>query len=336
MKLRGDGQPRRARGGGHRHRRRRRTKCRACSSASIASKGAQGRTHEGSGIGLALVQELVKLHGGSIEARANSGAAPRFQVRIPFGTRALPAGQLRQGIATGATATNSQAYVQEALRWLPDAGPRTPTACAGSAEAAGRVEDLRFASTFGARIVLADDNADMRSYVRELLGRCTTSKPWPTAWRRSKRCAASRPDLVISDVMMPKLDGLGLLQALRADRRLRDVPVILLSARAGEEARIEGLNAGADDYMVKPFTARELLARVGALLELTRRTARAARSGGAASSKKPRARRTNSSPCWRTNCAIRWRRSAMPARSCRATCRPTSRCAPRCTPSNAR
>ena len=78
------------------------------------------------------------------------------------------------------------------------------------------------------------------------------------------------PDLILSDVMMPRLDGFGLLRALRADPRTAGVPVILLSARAGEESRVEGMEAGADDYLVKPFSAREFLARVGALLQITR------------------------------------------------------------------
>ena len=78
------------------------------------------------------------------------------------------------------------------------------------------------------------------------------------------------PDLILSDVMMPRMDGFGLLAGIRADRDLRDLPVVLLSARAGEEARVEGLDAGADDYLVKPFSARELLARVRSNLELAR------------------------------------------------------------------
>ncbi len=233
-------------------------------------EGAQGRTHEGSGIGLALVQELVKLHGGSIEAHSEPGRGSTFLVRIPYGFAHLPVGQLRGGSATGASATNSQAFVQEALRWLPEARAGETITMRGLSEAAGRLSDMRFASTFGARILLADDNADMRGYVRELLDPLYEIEAVSNGEAALAAVRARRPDLVISDVMMPQLDGLGLLQALRADATVRDVPLILLSARAGEEARIQGLNAGADDYLVKPFTARELLARVGALLELTR------------------------------------------------------------------
>jgi len=230
-------------------------------------EGAQARTHEGSGIGLALVQELVRLHCGSIEAESQPGHGTTFRVRIPFGDAHLPAEQRRARLAAGSTAISSQVFVEEALRWLPDAdaAARSPH---GISEPLGRAEDLRFASTFGQRIVIADDNADMRSYVSDWLGRLYDIEAVGDGQLALAAARRELPALIISDVMMPNLDGLGLMQALRADRNLREVPVILLSARAGEEARIEGLSTGADDYIIKPFTGRELLARVGALLEL--------------------------------------------------------------------
>ena len=120
------------------------------------------------------------------------------------------------------------------------------------------------------RILWADDNADMRDYVRRLLATQYDVEAVPDGEAALAAARAHLPDLVLSDVMMPRLDGFGLLAALRADPRTSTTPVILLSARAGEESRVEGLQAGADDYLIKPFSARELLARVGAHVEMNR------------------------------------------------------------------
>jgi signal transduction histidine kinase len=221
-----------------------------------------GRTHEGSGIGLALVQELVRLHGGSITVASRLGAGTSFRVEIPFGSAHLPAEKVRAPRALSA-ATGANAYVQEALRW--DGNPESPAIVGGEVST-----DKRFEATFGARVLLADDNADMRSYLSGLL---TPNYSVDAVGDGAQALAAARrhrPDVILSDVMMPHLDGFGLLKAVRADTALRDVPVILVSARAGEEARIEGLDAGADDYLVKPFSARELAARLGSILERTR------------------------------------------------------------------
>ncbi len=138
------------------------------------------------------------------------------------------------------------------------------------ADSSASVLDRRFAATFGSRIVVADDNADMRAYLRELLAPHYSVVAVVDGAAALETIRTERVDLLLSDIMMPRLDGFGLLKALRQDENLRETPVILLSARAGEESRIEGLEAGADDYLVKPFSARELLARVGALLELTK------------------------------------------------------------------
>jgi signal transduction histidine kinase len=224
-------------------------------------EGSEARTHEGSGIGLALVQELVRLHGGSITVSSVVGQGTTFRVRIPLGTAHVPREQ-RGAPPLPSTGIASQTYVQEALRWLPDEPKTSP-----SADPSVRRPDHRFASTYHSRILLADDNADMRAYVRDLLGAHYDVELVIDGERALEAARRSRPDLILSDVMMPRLDGFGLLQALRADPSLQDIPVILLSARAGEESRIEGLGAGADDYIVKPFHAREFLARIGALLE---------------------------------------------------------------------
>jgi len=239
-------------------------------------QGARRRTHEGTGIGLALVQELVRHHGGQITASSREGVGTTFTVTLPLGTAHLPADRIRVTPADGGreiprgTATGTLPYVAEALRWLPsedDAPERDRAAIA--VESAPPVPD--------ARILLADDNADMRAYVARLLrGAGWRVEAVADGAAALDAARAEPPDLVLSDVMMPALDGFGLLKALRADPRTSAVPLILLSARAGEEARVEGAQAGADDYLVKPFGAEELVARVGGQLQRARERARVA------------------------------------------------------------
>lgn len=236
-------------------------------------EGMEGRTHEGTGIGLALVQELIKLHSGRIEVSSEVGRGTTFRVQIPYGTEHLAAERLRERSAPHSTAAASQPFVQEAERWLPEEHGQ-PAAEVLTADASTGGLEQRFAATFGSRVLLADDNADMRSYLRDLLAPMYAVEAVADGEQALTAARVRRPDLILSDVMMPRLDGFGLLQRVRANPALQAVPFIMLSARAGQESRIEGLDAGADDYLVKPFSARELIARVGSMLE--RRTAREA------------------------------------------------------------
>src|SRR5579871_5752276 len=233
-------------------------------------EGAAGRTQEGSGIGLALVQELVKLHAGSIEVSSQLGKGSTFRVLMPMGSAHLAAERIKHQGTQPHSPAGAQVFVQEALRWLPDADGGSTAELVTLSEPSNLRADQRFAATFGARIVLADDNADMRSYVCGVLAPYYTVETVADGEAALQAVRRKPPQLVLSDVMMPRLDGFGLLRALRQDPALGSIPIVLLSARAGGEARIEGLDAGADDYLIKPFSARELLARVGALLELTR------------------------------------------------------------------
>lgn len=223
----------------------------------------RARSTEGSGIGLALVRELVGLHGGTITADSREGEGTTFTIRLPLGTAHLPADEVAEPRDTRMAASAvAEPYVQEALRWLPDESGAAATILeTQAAQAAGS----------GPRVLLADDNVDMREYLTNLLGASGYQVSGVGDGEQAlEAIRAQLPDLVISDVMMPKLDGLQLLAALRADQRTAALPVLLLSARAGQEASIEGLLAGADDYLVKPFAAAELLARVRANVELAR------------------------------------------------------------------
>ena len=237
-------------------------------------EGARGRTHEGTGIGLALVDELVRLHGGTVKVESRVGEGTTFTVRIPHGGSHLPAEKLVHGHASRAISAETSPYVQEALHWLPDnaefSQPRVQRD-SGNEDLAGLFSDQPAGEQSpSGRVLLVDDNLDMREYVQRLLARSYTVIPARDGQEALELARANPPDLVLTDVMMPRMDGFQLLKALREDPRTQTLPVIMLSARAGEESRVEGMEAGADDYLVKPFTARELMARVGAHLSMKR------------------------------------------------------------------
>ncbi|MGY5047080.1 SpoIIE family protein phosphatase [Streptomyces sp. 900105755] len=233
-------------------------------------ENARSRSNEGSGIGLALVRELVGLHGGTITAASREGEGTTFTVRLPFGNAHLPPEAVVSEAAGSSAPVTADPYVQEALRWLPENGTGTADGSSGVRSEADAVA-TGSGPAAGARVLVADDNADMREYLARVLGQAgyevTTVTDGVEALRAVRR---DLHDLVVSDVMMPRLDGLELVARLRGDTRTASVPVLLLSARAGQEASIEGLRAGADDYLVKPFAVAELLARVRAIIELAR------------------------------------------------------------------
>ncbi|MEH2132671.1 MAG: ATP-binding protein [Nostoc sp.] len=232
-------------------------------------KGAQGRTFEGSGIGLSLVQELVQMHGGTVDVTSVLGAGSCFTVSIPTGYGHLPPDRISAARTLASTALGATPYLEEAVRWLPSEGSGEWEV--GNREmASSSPTPYSLLPTPSARILLADDNADMRDYVRRLLSQQYEVESVADGLAALDSARGRVPDLILTDVMMPGLDGFGLLQALRADPQTQKVPIILLSARAGEEARVEGLEAGADDYLIKPFSARELLARVEAALKMAR------------------------------------------------------------------
>ena len=222
----------------------------------------RGRTIEGTGIGLALVQELVKLQGGSIRVASKLNSGSTFTVSIPFGTEHLPKEKIGSA-REAAPLRHPDAYIEEALRWLPAERDRTSDLTEPTREAAS--------SALLHSILLADDNSDMREYVSRLLSEQFRVIAVSNGAEALQAALADPPRLILSDVMMPEMNGFELVKALREDPRTRTIPIILLSARAGEESSVEGLAHGADDYLIKPFTARELLARVDAHLAMQSR-----------------------------------------------------------------
>ena len=224
--------------------------------------GTVGRAHEGSGIGLALVRELVELHGGRISVESGVGRGTTFRAEIPKGFAHLPPSAVAQTPADPVTSRAAAAHALEAARWTrgaESAGQRGSEAASVKREVGAR-----------GRVLVVDDNADLREYIAGLL-RPTYDVSVAVDGRAAlEQLRACMPEIVLSDVMMPRLDGFGLVRELRADPSTARLPVILLSARAGEESAVDGLDIGADDYVIKPFSARELLARVRTHLTLAR------------------------------------------------------------------
>ncbi len=228
-------------------------------------EGARARSVEGSGIGLALVDELVSIHGGKVAVTSREGEGSTFTVSIPTGAEHLDRARIIAPRPMVSTSSGALSFVEEALRWVRNGSRGSEPNLASAAE------HLQFdQSDRGARILLVDDSADMRDYIKRLLSPHYAVETAADGAEGLRLARANPPDLVLTDVMMPKVDGFGLLRELRADPELKLVPIIMVSARAGEESRVEGLERGADDYLVKPFSARELIARVHSHVALHR------------------------------------------------------------------
>jgi PAS domain S-box-containing protein len=216
-------------------------------------RGAKSRSHEGSGIGLALVEELVRAHGGTIAVESEIGAGTTFNVSIPLGTAHLDASKIVDDAQVHPTGRVAQQYLADvdativradAVQSLTERLPGERRRC----------------------VLVADDNGDLRDYVSRILSPAHDVIAVRNGQEALEALRERSIDLIISDVMMPEMDGFELLRCVRGDDRLQEIPFIMLSARAGEEAAIEGLERGADDYLTKPFSAEELLARVYAHL----------------------------------------------------------------------
>ncbi len=219
-------------------------------------KHTRGRTYEGTGIGLSLVKELVLLHHGDISVESEEGIGSTFTVRLPLGNAHLPEDQVNEKSINNHLSGLSEAYINEALHLGRDNG-------AGTSENVQAGEDK-------ARVLVVDDNADMRDYLQRLLEKQYSVDTAANGKEALDKIMVHPPELVISDIMMPEMDGIQLLQHIKLEPLTNSLPVILVSARAGEEAKIEGYDIGADDYLTKPFSAKELLARVRAQVRISR------------------------------------------------------------------
>jgi signal transduction histidine kinase len=230
-------------------------------------EGARSRSFEGTGIGLALVQELAKLHGGSVRVASVEGQGTTFTVSIPTGRDHLAPEHLGERPAAEPAAGGVSPHLLEASHWSAAATIEGGKRREVVASAVGSSSLRPRAAT---RILVVDDNADMREYLLRLLRPHCEVDAVGNGREALAAVQLNAPDLILSDVMMPEMNGVELLKALRADPKTKTIPTILLSARAGEESVLSGLETGADDYLVKPFSARELLTRIKTHLETRR------------------------------------------------------------------
>jgi len=231
-------------------------------------EGARGRSFEGSGIGLSLVHELVRLHGGKVEVESQVGSGTTFVVSIPTGKQHLPPERIAtSSLLAPRAGSAAEGQLLEAKRWTRS----TSAEATLDPPMVSRAEPPRSpAVPLSGRLLIADDNADMRAYLERLVSPFWEVQAVADGKAALAAALASPPDLVLSDVMMPEMDGVALLNALRADARTATLPVILISARAGEDARLAGLETGADDYLVKPFAAREVITRIRTHLDMAK------------------------------------------------------------------
>ncbi|HEY8733744.1 MAG TPA: ATP-binding protein, partial [Puia sp.] len=225
----------------------------------------EGRSQEGTGIGLALVKELVKIHKGSISVESTVGIGSRFTVHIPMGKEHLPPEKILETSLPASPTAYSTAILDEAQGWLTE--PDNGREFQGPEELNVKESSADLSKP---KIVLADDNTDMRSFLTKILSSHFSVITAVDGEDAFNKVLKFRPELVIADIMMPRLDGFELLKKHRLHPDIRNIPVIFLSARAGEEAKVEGLRAGADDYLTKPFSAKELIVRISNHININR------------------------------------------------------------------
>lgn len=222
--------------------------------------GSGGRSYEGTGIGLSLVAELVKIHSGTISVTSKPGKGTTFSITIPTGYAHLPQENVSHQKDKVYSSVVKDSFLMETEALAGES----------SGEEIATTSPQHEHPSGDSTVLLVDDNADMVKYLIRILGKKYRIITASNGKEALEKIHEETPDLVLSDVMMPVMDGVQLLKEIKSTPRTANIPVMLLSARAGEESRIEGYDLGADDYLVKPFSSKELFARVNAQIKISK------------------------------------------------------------------
>jgi adenylate cyclase len=234
------------------------------------AEGSENRTYEGSGLGLSLVKELVELHGGEVSVQSVYGKGTQFTLRLLTGADHLPQ---KQVLETPSELNKSRATVElaglEQLESTLDNTKFITRKLSSNLQPTDSNSKVNLTPIIGQSVLVVDDNPDMRFYVAEILRhsgyQIITARNGYEGYNIAQNCL---PDLIITDLMMPLVTGIEMIQMIRSQDQIRGIPIILLTAKVDEETRIEGAEHGADAYLSKPFNDRELLAEARNLLAL--------------------------------------------------------------------
>ncbi|WP_163996871.1 ATP-binding protein [Pyxidicoccus caerfyrddinensis] len=228
------------------------------------------RRFGGTGIGLALVKETLELHSGGITVKSELGKGSTFHVRLPKGSAHIREDLRERRRADAVVPVRRDRRTSGAFPALETGGP------AGTVSSSAPGRDHAGPRPDAPRVLVVEDDAEIRRFVTGLLSQHYQVLEAVNGEEGRQRALTERPHLIVSDVMMPVLSGLQMLVALRADSRTVDIPIILLTARQEVSAKVEALGTGANDYLGKPFSPRELLARIETQLRLREAAVRAA------------------------------------------------------------